>query len=345
LRAYQTNFAVQREFGANSVTAAFVGVFGRKIATAIDLNKPDMPGSGNATAKYVYTSNAYNSLGSATGTMNYVTTIASDHYNGFSNYNAMQLIYTRHIGKDFNLNANWTWAHGLATINGSNSDGAGTANNDQIEYGNTGSDIRHRVAVMASYALPFGKSLHGYKAQVVKGWQINSVFQWQTGTPYTVTSGAACNTTLDARCTNAEGESYTNQAGQTYYRPDIVGQPVVHGALNLAAFAPPNPGTQGNEGINTLDGPHYRNADLSLFKTFALNDRFGLQFRAESFNISNTPNFATPGATISAWTQGAVTTRNSTGLVAESDGKLGVTTDTSGFSSPRNFQFALKLLF
>jgi outer membrane receptor protein involved in Fe transport len=345
LRVFQTNLAMQREFGANTITAAFVGVHGRNLATSIDLNKPDMPGAGNATAKYVYTSTANTMLGSSTGILNYVTSIASEHYNGFTNYDAMQLIFSRHIGKDLILNSNWTWAHGLSTINGSNSDGAGTANNDQIEYGNSGSDIRHRVTVTVSYALPFGKSSSGFKSAFIKGWQLNDVFQWQTGTPYTITSGAACDDTLDARCVNANGESYTNQAGQTYYRPDIVGKPIVNGALNLEAFAPPEPGTQGNEGINTLYGPHFRNDDLSLFKTFRINDRFGLQFRAESFNVSNTPNFATPGATISAWKAGSITTANPSGLVAKSDGSLGVTTDTSGFSNPRNFQFALKLLF
>ena len=47
-------------------------------------------------------------------------------------------------------------------------------------------------------------------------------------------------------------------------------------------------------GRNTMRGPGVVNLDLSLFRSFKLNDRFNLQFRAEAFNVSNTPHFANP---------------------------------------------------
>jgi hypothetical protein len=62
---------------------------------------------------------------------------------------------------------------------------------------------------------------------------------------------------------------------------------------------------------------------LSLAKSFALNEKFRLQFRAEAFNATNTANFGFPGANING---------------------AGVGTITSA-DEPRRVQFALKLIF
>ncbi len=39
--------------------------------------------------------------------------------------------------------------------------------------------------------------------------------------------------------------------------------------------------------------------DLGIFRQFTLTERFRLEFRAEAFNLSNTPHFALPGANVS----------------------------------------------
>ena len=43
-----------------------------------------------------------------------------------------------------------------------------------------------------------------------------------------------------------------------------------------------------------MRGPGVVNMDFSLFRTFKLTERFNLQFRAEAFNLSNTPHFSNP---------------------------------------------------
>ena len=55
----------------------------------------------------------------------------------------------------------------------------------------------------------------------------------------------------------------------------------------------------GTAGFNILRGPGIVNWDSGLFRDFILKERFKLQFRAESFNFSNTPHFANPGANVS----------------------------------------------
>ena len=90
---------------------------------------------------------------------------------------------------------------------------------------------------------------------------------------------------------------------------------------NPAAFRNPPVATQNGQsdysplgGQRTqVTGPPYRKLDLSLFKDFLFTERFRLQFRAESFNLTNTPAFANPSVTnfVDARNFGRVTaTRN-----------------------------------
>jgi hypothetical protein len=79
-------------------------------------------------------------------------------------------------------------------------------------------------------------------------------------------------------------------------------------AIAQAAFMTPRPGL--------------KNLDLSLSKSFAITEGKRLQFRAESFNFTNTPAFGQPGTTLNG---------------------LGVGQITSA-GDPRRIQFGLKFI-
>jgi hypothetical protein len=68
-----------------------------------------------------------------------------------------------------------------------------------------------------------------------------------------------------------------------------------------------------------------RQFDLSLFKEFPIRESMRLQFRAETFNLTNTPNFGIPNAALGTAVFGTIS-------------------DTGNFI-PLQLQFALKLLF
>jgi len=93
--------------------------------------------------------------------------------------------------------------------------------------------------------------------------------------------------------------------------------------FNIAAFVPAATGTFGNIGRNGLWGPGYGDVDASIFKDFFQGERIHAQFRAEAFNTFNRVNFANPVSTVSSGTYGQITSA----------------------SSPRVFQFGLKVLF
>ena len=118
-------------------------------------------------------------------------------------------------------------------------------------------------------------------------------------------------------------------------------------AINMAAFHPQTPGRNGNEAPNQMRGPRDRKADMGIHKEFPLAEGMKLQFRAECFNISNTPNFnIATNTTISSWSRAtptsAVTSASVPVLTGATTGEL---SDTAADVLPRQFQFALKLLF
>lgn len=111
-----------------------------------------------------------------------------------------------------------------------------------------------------------------------------------------------------------------------------------NGYFNPAAFSQPGTvlnvnGTPiilfGNLARRLARGPGTENLDFSLFRNFAIRERYNLQFRAETFNLTNTPAFLLPSANSPALTIG-----NS------SFGKL-----TSSSATGRQIQFGLKLYF
>jgi hypothetical protein len=102
------------------------------------------------------------------------------------------------------------------------------------------------------------------------------------------------------------------------------------------AFLPITEVRFGSSGRNLLRGPGQTNLDASIFRDFSLTERFRLQFRAEAFNVSNTPAFNNPGATASS------ATRNAQGLITNLGGFTEITTAQP---TERQFRFALKIMF
>jgi hypothetical protein len=82
-------------------------------------------------------------------------------------------------------------------------------------------------------------------------------------------------------------------------RPNVIANPVLpkddrtfDKNLNTAAFALPPQGTWGNAPRDVFRGPGINSWDISLFKNFALSERFKAQFRCESYNVFNHTQFS-----------------------------------------------------
>ena len=84
--------------------------------------------------------------------------------------------------------------------------------------------------------------------------------------------------------------------------------------------------------LQSQTGPPTRTLDMSIFKDFRITENWRVQFRAESFNLANTPVFNTP--------DGNLQDARSLG----GNGNFGKITGTAA-ASERHIQFSLRLRF
>jgi hypothetical protein len=312
------NFTVQRDIGAGfNAQAGYVGTRAIRQTAQVNINAAG-PGGGT-TGRSLY---------SSLGTTVDITDV--EPYNT-STYNALQTQVTRRFANCSNLGAVYTFSKAIDYAD--NNDSSLTFNYVPAWGRNkalAGFDRTHNFQVYANYDLPFGHGRawlsQGLASKIAGGWAVNTVLSRTSGTPFTVTAAA---TSL-----NAPGNTQT--ANQVLSDVQILGG---HGPgdpyFNPAAFAPVTAVAFGTSGRDILRGPGLFNMDLSLFRNFAIRERFQLQFRAEAYNFTNTPQFGTPGANISS------ATFNTDGSIKS----LGSYSIISSASNERQLRFALKASF
>ncbi|MBI1790886.1 MAG: TonB-dependent receptor [Acidobacteria bacterium] len=249
-----------------------------------------------------------------------------------SNYNSWQNQLTRRFADGGMLGLSYTWSKALSFADNNDS---GLTWNLPAMWGRNrapgGFDRTHNLQIYGVYTLPLGKGRQfassGLASHIIGNWQINGIFSKLSGTPFTVGSAG---TSLDA-------------PGNTQTADQVLPQVAIPGGVGRgnsyfdpSAFAPVTAVRFGTSGRNILRGPGQVNLDASIFRDFPLTERWKLQFRAEAFNVSNTPAFNNPGATVSS------PTRRSDGSIINLNGYTEI---TGALSTERQFRFALKLFF
>jgi len=93
--------------------------------------------------------------------------------------------------------------------------------------------------------------------------------------------------------------------------------------FNTAAFTPAGPFVIGNSSRNPVRGPGLQNADVMIGKTFRITEQVNVEFRAEAFNVSNTPPLNDPNGIFGNAAFGSITSAG----------------------NPRDFEFVVKVHF
>ncbi len=338
---YMYNLTLEKAFGANDLSVGWVGEPGRHLGRVVpNIDIPLPPGLSAVPGCQTGTITLPSPCQPFYGALPITSSVQLLTSTGSSSYNALNVVFTRRYSKGWTVGANYTWAHALANVGGPGG-ACGTCailpNNLRYDWGNSDYDVKNRMAITINYELPFGKSFTGVAKQVVAGWQMNAIYAYASGLPFTVSDskqlmGIAGVTDRP----NMVGTSYLSKApgilpNGTHYLPWV----------NPADFVAQTSGTPGNEERNQFFGPNTDHMDFSLFKDFPIAESKTLQFRAEVFNLSNTPNYAQPGAGISGYASNPITA----GTAATNAGNFGYVTATSPLYTPREIQFALKLLF
>ena len=332
--SYQYNLSVQYELMQNSVLeVAYTGLRAIRLVSRVNVNQ--IPWDVAMAGRNLQSQRKYPNVNNAVGI---------DSATGRSAYDSLLIRFEKRFSHGLNFLGNYTFSKNMEIngTGGSSSFGQNGGTTFPVDSWNLHNekavgalDVPHVIVFSGGYELPFGKgkrwlSNSGVASYILGGWQANSIFYHRSGF------------TTDIRTTRIPA---ANQLFATINVPDrVAGQSMqlpdagVDGWFNPAAFAQPGTATSatgvplirfGNAQRRVGRGPGSNNMDFSLFKNFKLAERAHLQYRAEAFNLSNTPTFNLPGATNSALTIGNA-----------NFGKL-----TGSSATGRQFQLGLKFLF
>jgi hypothetical protein len=253
-----------------------------------------------------------------------------------SNYNGLQVTLNSRNFHGLSMVAGYTYSHSLDDL-GANwhfGYGAGLPQDSyhlSREYANSDFDVRHRLTVSLSYAIP-GKKGYG---QALEGWELNSIVTLQSpqywGTIDLGTDAAGTGPLPVSPPANSPVRwSFFGKTSDFKSGPNGIpffggnnspSSPTDNAACNAKALAldggsagaateslaffgcyakgssimlPPPLGHFGNMGRNIFPDSGFRNVDFSMGKNWHFGERLRAQFRAEFFNIFNHPNFANP---------------------------------------------------
>ena len=184
-------------------------------------------------------------------------------------------------------------------------------------------DQPHRFVTNITYELPFGRGKQ-FGAGVIRvvdavlgNWQVNGILTISKGLPllnFSLSSNT-CFCFGGTQRPNSTGTSAALSEGQTIDR-----------WFDTRQIVAPASFTFGNLGrtLATVRSDNARNLDFSIFKSFPPTERIGVQFRAEAFNLTNTPLFSQPNTQVGSPLFAAVTSKE---------------------NNPRHIQLGIKILF
>jgi hypothetical protein len=339
------NFTLERHLSSNTaLRLAYVGSFGYHGLLSIDANS--IPAQvcanpGGCQAGGVGT--AANQSHVAQGTEFIPVGIRPNPYlsggffwysEGNSSYNALQVDVNRHLSRDLQFRANYTWSKNLDINSGLTGAQANNQaqmildrNNPRRDWGPSALDVTHQSSISAHYEFPLGhgkrwlRNASGWENRLTAGWQLNGIATLLSGFPFTPQIGS-----------NRSGDGDTRNPDRPSLNPSFTG-PVLPGQpgqwFNPNAFILPAAGAFGNLGRGTFRGPGLAGLDLSMTKNTVLTEKVSLRFRAEFFNALNRTNLGTPNAVVF-----------SGGAISASAGLITATATTS-----RQIQLGLKLIF
>jgi hypothetical protein len=203
-------------------------------------------------------------------------------------------------------------------------------NNNKGERSLSSQDVPQRLTISYVLDLPFGhgrkymSSASGITDKLIGGWGIDGVTIFQSGFPLVFSNSDPNFATLFGSGSRPNFISGCNKSAPSG------GSAKLNAWFNTACFSAPADFTFGNESRTdpNLRGDGVKNFDFSLFKRtrFGPDEKIGLEFRTEFFNLFNRTQFAPPNTSFGS-------------------ANFGVVSSTYPGTNPRLVQFGLKLIF
>ena len=250
---------------------------------------------------------------------------------GSSNYQSMQVKVNKRTTHGVSMLAAYTVSKWISNINPQDAP-IGPTNNPTVqnwydlaaEKALSANDIPQSLLLNMVASLPFGQGrrflggAHGPLQKLVGGWIASGILIEQSGFPLALSAPVV------------DGGNRPNvvpgvSAKLSSSRPTAA---KVAQWFNTKAFSLPAPFTFGNVSrtIGYVRSPGIHNLDFTLEKDTQLMERLQMQFRADAFNLTNTPHFGFPDTNMA-------------------DAAFGQLTSMLPSPPPREIQFAVKLVF
>jgi len=226
--------------------------------------------------------------------------IRMEYYGVNTTYHSFQAHYEHRFSRGLSVTLAYTLSHLIDNADATINEGSCGCQTPDLKNNRDSSSMDQRQRFVAGYVwqIPFGSTLHGFATAALKGWALNGIITLASGNPFHI--GQASDTQ-----NNAGNWEYPNlDSSQSVKIPN----PGPALWFNTAAFSP-SILQYGTAMRNPVVGPGTHTADLSLFKIFQMpySEHHSLQFRAEFFNATNTPQFSNPDSSLGNSTFGVVT--------------------------------------
>lgn len=257
---------------------------------------------------------------------------------GYSNYNSLLAKLEKRVSgsgaliKGLSFLTSFTWSRLI--------DGTGFLNNNGASlvdaapyYGIDGNDRAWSLAFSGAYGLPIGRGgallagVHGVASLLVSDWHFDWIFQNAGGTPVGYPNGENFNCgNYNILSAHKTYKSYLNNSQNTCFSTFSEYTAVTQLPLTTV-----------------IRNPYAQQTAIGLEKKFPLREGMTLQFKAEAFNVTNTPIFGGPNT----GSPDQVVTRNTSVSNPNQPGAWSGygTIGSTEQNFPRQIQLSLKLAF
>ncbi len=208
-----------------------------------------------------------------------------------SNYNGLQVAAVHRFSKNFDISANYSWSKALGYY-----PPYATYHNNRLQHGVLPFDRTHVLRLYYTYNLPSVSS--DWKARpvhwILDNWQLSGITQFESGVP------ASLNCQFTYPVNLFGGGDYSLPVPSNSYRPACNltgpvhlsrGDRTFYRFYNASVIQPPTAMMPGDAGPGVVRGPGVNDWDISIFKNFKWGEKRSVQFRVETFNTFNHPQF------------------------------------------------------
>ena len=263
-----------------------------------------------------------------------------------ANYNSLQSSISKRFSRGFQFQGSYTWSKSLDETSGSGGSDlfelfllTNDQHNPRQAYGLTDFDRAQRAVLNFTWSAPRLQSAPALARHLLSDWQFSGIPLIQSGNALTISDGNA----------GAVYGNFENRAQSTGSNPSTKGSLysrvqngyLTQNAFTLAPEAPNGTGPEdtdfGDSGVGIVRGPGQHNIDLAVERIFPVTEGKSFRFRAEFFNLTNTPQFSNPNTGVD-YVEGP-------NGPANLNPSFGAITSEAGGPHPRIIQFAAKYLF